>query len=228
MPAPALTAAGGQGQAARGGRGRRATIATQTRKPALDRPLGEAQALPAEHREPEVAGLVLLDGGRRGVPLRVVDLDVEPAVGVGEIEVRPCGRSGSTTGCCWIGRRQAGGDERLLERRARARTSSAVPSRSVRSAQPLPRGRASAAPAAQVVVHLAELGVRAQPLVADVLDHREVPRSIEHPTEVEDRPGHRRDAGAVDELDDVVIRHAVAVVHDGACGRATVRAVRAP
>ncbi len=41
------------------------------------------------------------------------------------------------------------------------------------------------------------------------------PCVVEHPAEVEDRAGHRRDPAAVDEVDDVVVGHPVAVVHDG-------------
>ena len=131
-------------------------------------------------------------------------------VGVGEVEVDRAAARHRHRVLLRRGR-QSGGEQRLLElelllRHRRPRG----PFDEQREA--LPRGRPSAAPAAHVVVHLADLGVRAQPLVPDVLDHREVARLIEDATEIEHRPRHRRDPSAVHQFDDVVIREPVAVV----------------
>ena len=115
-------------------------------------------------------------------------------IGIREIEVRRAAVREHERVLLY-GRRQARGDERLLkgelELRHR-RTSGAI--RQV--GQPFPGGGTTTTATAQIEVDLAELGIRAQASVADVFDHREAARRIEHPTEVEDRSGHRRDAGA--------------------------------
>ena len=188
MTATAISAAGGRASARRS-RGPRRPSRHRPQAP-LDRSIGEPQALPAEHRRPRSRALSCSTAVTVACHSEwsISMSSRQSGYARSRYTVRPFG---STTGCCWT----AGGRPRRRAppgTRARARTSSAGrPLGEV--GETLPRRRSSAAPTAQVVVHLAELGVGAEALVADVLDHRQVAVLVEDATEIEHRARHRRD-----------------------------------
>ena len=149
----------------------------------LDRPLGEPQPLPAQDRKAEVSRLVLLDGRCCCACHSEWSISMStPAVGIGQVEVhRPPIRQHDRM--LLDRRRQASDHQCFLE--LELELGHRRPARPLRQVSETAPGRGAASTTAtHVVVHLAELGIGAESLVAHVLDHREVTLLVEDATEV--------------------------------------------